>query len=270
MVKNIMELENFYKIWEKHALLHISPHTEIKSNFDLFNNEQFKKLMANSPFVTYIINHVTSKYEFFSDNCEMVMGYSSEEFKEKGVPLGMSITDPEYSDHVANFLIPKVFEFAEKYAKNHELYKLKFSYNYKIRKKDGTSIWIWQQMTILEADDNGNPLLTMVHLSDITHMKKDKKVDICISKKLEKEYEIIYVASYPEDFTEELLLSKRELEVLSLISKGESSKCIAAKLHISIYTVNNHRKNMLEKTGCRNALELINYGRSKCLAIVDL
>jgi DNA-binding CsgD family transcriptional regulator len=42
-------------------------------------------------------------------------------------------------------------------------------------------------------------------------------------------------------------LSKRELEVLRLLSKGLSSKEIALELSLSIHTVKNHRKNMLRK-----------------------
>ena len=41
------------------------------------------------------------------------------------------------------------------------------------------------------------------------------------------------------------ILSRRQLEILSLIAKGVSSKQIAVKLNISIYTVNRHRQDIL-------------------------
>lgn len=41
------------------------------------------------------------------------------------------------------------------------------------------------------------------------------------------------------------ILSRRQLEILSLISKGVSSKQIADDLNISIYTVNRHRQDIL-------------------------
>jgi hypothetical protein len=44
-------------------------------------------------------------------------------------------------------------------------------------------------------------------------------------------------------------LSLRELEILKLIEKGMSTKQIAEKLFISVFTVNTHRSNMLEKSG---------------------
>ena len=47
-------------------------------------------------------------------------------------------------------------------------------------------------------------------------------------------------------------LSDRELDVLVMAAKGYSSKAIADKLHISIHTVNSHRKNITHKTGIKS------------------
>lgn len=52
-------------------------------------------------------------------------------------------------------------------------------------------------------------------------------------------------------------LSKREKEVLLLICQGYSNKEIAGKLFISPNTVENHRSNLLSKTGTRNAAHLV-------------
>ena len=52
-------------------------------------------------------------------------------------------------------------------------------------------------------------------------------------------------------------LSARELEVLNLLSLGFSSKEVAERLFISPNTVEYHRKQLLRKTGSRNAAELI-------------
>lgn len=42
-------------------------------------------------------------------------------------------------------------------------------------------------------------------------------------------------------------LSSRELEVLELIANGFTTKQIADQLHLSIHTINSHRKNILKK-----------------------
>lgn len=57
-------------------------------------------------------------------------------------------------------------------------------------------------------------------------------------------------------------LTKREKEILTLIRQGFLSKEIAYKLNLSIYTVNNHRKNILAKLNAGNVIEAINKAES--------
>ncbi len=62
-----------------------------------------------------------------------------------------------------------------------------------------------------------------------------------------------------QDYTS--LLSQRELEVLQLIADGLLSKEIAARLSISINTVNRHRQNIFERLHADNAIEACKIGR---------
>ncbi len=54
-------------------------------------------------------------------------------------------------------------------------------------------------------------------------------------------------------------LSEREREVLLLICKGLSNAEIADRLFISKRTVDKHRANILEKTGCKNTANMVVY-----------
>lgn len=54
-------------------------------------------------------------------------------------------------------------------------------------------------------------------------------------------------------------LSRREKEILELISQGLSNKEIADKLKISQRTVERHRTHLLEKTGSKNSIRLVIY-----------
>lgn len=51
------------------------------------------------------------------------------------------------------------------------------------------------------------------------------------------------------------ILTRREKEILLLIDKGRMSKQIADMLSISIYTINRHRQNILEKLRVKNSHE---------------
>jgi two-component system response regulator NreC len=59
------------------------------------------------------------------------------------------------------------------------------------------------------------------------------------------------------------LLSAREREVLQLIAEGKSNKEIANMLHLSVYTVETHRANIMEKLKLKSVAELILYAVRK-------
>lgn len=55
------------------------------------------------------------------------------------------------------------------------------------------------------------------------------------------------------------VLTEREIEVLLLICEQLSTEEIAQKLFVSPLTINNHRRNILSKTGAKNAAGLVLY-----------
>ena len=54
-------------------------------------------------------------------------------------------------------------------------------------------------------------------------------------------------------------LTAREREVLQLAAEGSTSAAIAARLHVSQRTVENHRANLMRKLGLKNRSELVRY-----------
>lgn len=60
---------------------------------------------------------------------------------------------------------------------------------------------------------------------------------------------------------EEGLLSKREKEIVSLISKGFTSQEIADAINLSVLTINTHRRNILRKLNLKNTAMMVQYAR---------
>lgn len=58
-------------------------------------------------------------------------------------------------------------------------------------------------------------------------------------------------------FQDVLPPSNREKEILRLVAAGKSSSEIAAELHLSVHTVNTHRKNLMNKYEVQSGAELI-------------
>lgn len=55
-----------------------------------------------------------------------------------------------------------------------------------------------------------------------------------------------------------LKFTKREQQILRLVSNGKTSKEIGLILNISIHTVNTHRRKALKKAGVKNSIALLN------------
>jgi DNA-binding NarL/FixJ family response regulator len=63
-------------------------------------------------------------------------------------------------------------------------------------------------------------------------------------------------------------LTKREVEILRLVCQEFTTDEIAEKLFISVKTVNSHRNNLLQKTGCHNSVGLVNFAvKNKLFAV---
>ena len=61
--------------------------------------------------------------------------------------------------------------------------------------------------------------------------------------------------------TGENILSKRELEIVALVSRGLTSQEIATSLNLSTYTVNTHRRNILRKLELKNTAMMVQYAK---------
>lgn len=59
------------------------------------------------------------------------------------------------------------------------------------------------------------------------------------------------------------LLTGREREILQLIAEGKSNKEVAARLNLSLYTVETHRRNLQDKLNLHSVAELILYAVRK-------
>jgi DNA-binding NarL/FixJ family response regulator len=81
-----------------------------------------------------------------------------------------------------------------------------------------------------------------------------------VSKSLTKELTTEMIKVYQGGMTSvKEVLTIREKEILKLIAEGKTSKEIAELLFISIYTVNNHRANIIKKLKLKKTADLVKY-----------
>jgi two-component system NarL family response regulator len=64
-------------------------------------------------------------------------------------------------------------------------------------------------------------------------------------------------------------LGPREIEVLQLLAEGQTSAEIARRLHVSVRTVETHRRNIMRKLGLHNVAELTKFAIREGLTPLD-
>ena len=125
-------------------------------------------------------------------------------------------------------------------------------FQYRILNAKGQYVNVISRQQVLEKDRNGKAWIIM----GILDISPDQIVTEKIKRTVinSKTGEILTSTFMPA----EKQLTNREKEILLLIRQGFLSKEIANRLNISIYTVNNHRKNILAKLDVDNVMEAIN------------
>jgi len=71
------------------------------------------------------------------------------------------------------------------------------------------------------------------------------------------------------DFSDSEVLTDREREVLQLMAEGKSTKQIALRLHISVKTVETHRRQIMNKLDIHTVAELTKYAIRKGLTSLE-
>ena len=134
-----------------------------------------------------------------------------------------------------------------------------FTSSFRFKNAAGEYVQLLDRNSIIVTDKKGQALVSFGTLMHIDNLKLEKpsfqrieKIHLLLDQPIRK----IKVADYCFNQNLVLQLSRREKEVLRLIIDGLTSKEIAHQLFISEYTVVNHRKKMLQKTGANNMAQL--------------
>ena len=96
-------------------------------------------------------------------------------------------------------------------------------------------------------------------LKDIDNKELEDAIEKVISGGTYFSQELLLNLIKNKTFDENIVLTKREKEVLGLICKGNSNQQISDQLFISQRTVERHRSSLLLKTDSKNSISLVVY-----------
>ena len=221
-----------------------------KSRFPIFQNEIF-----------FVIDYARKRHILMTGNVEEIIGYHPQDFLENGLAMIIDIFQKDdfkvYNDHIYSSILEL---FKEQHSSEHGNYI--FEFNYRMQTKSKHNISVLQRSSYVTDPSTSLPLFSYGTCLDITSYKKDDSIIKRISK-YDPEAPVRRIEEVSTDYfypdPQKAILTKREIEMLKWVSDGLSTKQIAAKFHLSLNTVMNHRKNMLRKTNTKNAAELIHF-----------
>jgi DNA-binding CsgD family transcriptional regulator len=202
-------------------------------------------------------------YLYMSSSVKNLLGYESKEIMAAGPEFLLNLMHPDDLKELMGNTFKKLVEYYHNTPLDQKKH-IRSSYDYRIKRADGKYARLLQQTVVVDIDKDGNPLVDIGIISDITEYKKDNKISLLISRYDQTEG-FVTLNTPPDLEPKKDRISQRELEILKLLMQGFSSKKIADELHISINTVKNHRQNLLEKTKSKNIAELITFALSNSI-----
>ncbi len=125
------------------------------------------------------------------------------------------------------------------------------------RTKAGKPVWI--DVSILVVPGSRNGLQTTVHLfRDVT---ASHEIEALLRERLAQSKPV--PAAVPGEPSTPL--TRREIEILRLMTSGANTKTMAERLHVSPTTVRNHVQNILGKLGVHSRLEAVAHATTRGL-----
>lgn len=225
----------------------------IIEQIDLTQKEIIDRYMDVFHFGDYfyvIFNTRTATMEYVHPNVEKVLGYAPQDFELTTVLETIHPDDLPYYYHYEQSavrffsnLTPDLF------------FKYKFSYDYRLKLQDESYKRVLQQIVPIYYFPEGGAR-TLAVFTDLSHLKLAgiPKLSFIGMHGAPSFYNV----HLEEDFRMmDSLFSKKELEILQHMIQGKKSEEIAGLLERSVHTVRNHRKNILQKSGCTNVQELL-------------
>lgn len=248
MIKSLSDLN---VMWKNHSF----DKDLSEQRYLIDQNPLIDHVVSPGIYGTYIMDLSKVEYTFVSSGFKEMLGLDlASILKREGLPYMDKLLHPDDKETSA-MLVNKSWEFALQLPVSKRT-SYKYNLEYRLRNSAGQYIRILQQLVILELDKKGNPLYTFGMCTDISYMGSLDSPTLAILGPNEERYNYDPVS---EEIKENHIFTNRERELLKLLSKGLNSKEISKHLDISAQTVQKHRKNMLEKAGKSNTVELVVY-----------
>lgn len=245
---------------KKHPLIEVwnaYPGTR-KDSIKVFKKPPIKRIISEmfaiGEFYYYVLNLTDSTLSHHHENILSLHGLKSFPKHLKEIIDLVHPDDLEFVVRAEQMMIQKMLEIGME----HQLY-LKSSYCFRMKTADG-HYELFHHQAIPTLEDEQGKLVQSINIhTNINHITQQNSHTVLISGIGPRSdfHQIKIEAPSPLHHQAIQNLTKREIEVLTLIAKGYSGTEISEILIVSQHTIRTHRKNILAKTNSKNGKELL-------------
>ncbi|MBK5214290.1 MAG: hypothetical protein JJE55_11595 [Flavobacteriaceae bacterium] len=208
-------------------------------------------VISTGPFYYYIIDFFDMSLSNVSPSIMDIHGFDAQTVSFQDI---LETIHPDDMDFVAKAEQQNI-EFLYGTVGKDKLLNYKSCFSFRSRMKNGDYAMLNHQALLLTLDEHGKFGKSLNIHTRIDHLTKTNTNQISL----------IGLNGFPSYMNIEVdndnasleKYSKREIDILKLISDGHSNIEIAEQLFISPLTVKKHRNNILKKTNCKNTTQLI-------------
>lgn len=221
--------------------------TERNTTFD----ELASSIVSLGPFYVYVIDFSDRSLHKISDSFQEITGIPRETATLEDIFEAIHPDDFE----LVGQLEAAVGRFYHKHVAPEKFMRYKSSFNFRLRTKSGEyALFNHQALMLSLSSEGGFGTAINIH-TRIDHLTEVNNHRFSVIG-LDGEPSFLNIP-LEETEVESLQFSNKEIEIIRNLSEGLDSIAIARKLFISPHTVKTHRRNILQKSGCRNVAQLI-------------
>ncbi|WP_281336578.1 LuxR C-terminal-related transcriptional regulator [Flavobacterium eburneipallidum] len=241
----IPEIQNLYNIWNPNRIA--KDNTSYQISFDELTNA----IISTGPFYFYIIDFFDMSLSYISPAIAEIHGFYPELVSFNDI---LGAIHPDDIDFVTKAEAVST-DFFYKKVGFEKMLSYKTSYNFRFRLKNGEYALFNHQSLMLSLDDNGGLGKSLNIHTRIDHLSNSNTYKISFIGLNDQPSFMNLNPDRENQYLEKF--SKREIDIIKLISNGLSNTQIAEKLFISVLTVKKHRNNILSKSDSKTTAELI-------------
>ena len=214
---------------------------------------------AIGPYCWYIPDARVMKIIAVSDNIRQLTPYTKQEWIGQGVEFLASNIHPEDCNYVLSATaisagIQEGLPVASRGSVRINIYgrMLDAKRNYR---------WTLIQYPGNFFNEEGKIESTLSLMTDLSHFNFINTPMMTVIDNSNAEHQYFKVSIDTQQLTPLLLphITKREQEILQLMTKGMNTPGIVTQLNISYNTVENHKRNLRKKTNTKTSAELVHY-----------